>query len=130
MRPARTLSPNRLALPIALIGLLIHGCSADPAVYKARGIVREIDPGPPKRILIEHEAIAGFKDRDGHSATMPTMKMAFGLVAGIDASAFKVGDRITFRFNVDYQRSETLILQSFAPLANDTALQLGAKSSP
>lgn len=113
------------SLSAVLAVFVLMACEV-PDMVHSRGIVREIDPGPPKRLVIEHEAIPGFKGRDGNTSTMPSMKMAFELSPSVKRTDVKVGDAIAILFAVHYDDGGRLTLHGITKLKEGTELHLGA----
>lgn len=75
--------------------------------YEMRGVVRKISaPDVEERqIWIHHEAIPEFVDIRGNSAPMDAMTMPFHLTAAVDLSKVEVGDKVSFRLDVDWSAS-------------------------
>lgn len=77
--------------------------------YRARGVLQYLPPDPNAEILIQHEAIEDFVDRDGKKVGMPAMTMAFAPAAGLrKTQRFARGDRVQFRFEVRWKETPTL----------------------
>lgn len=121
---------SRLALvPGMLLALLLLACGSKseepPAVYRTRARVVELSgSGDSTRVTLEHEAIAGFKDRNGTASEMPAMKMAFGIGPTVDAQAFTPGSQWEVTFDVVWQREPVLLITAAKPLPAATKLEL------
>ncbi|HTP27298.1 MAG TPA: hypothetical protein VMK12_16805 [Anaeromyxobacteraceae bacterium] len=101
-------------LLLAAIGLVMGpGCHGKKASrvpsqaksYTVRGeVVRGAKPEESGReILVQHEAIEDFVDRDGRVVGMATMIMPFE-VEPSEAKKLAVGDIVELRFSVDWDR--------------------------
>jgi Cu/Ag efflux protein CusF len=124
-RLAATLS---LSLPVLL---LLCACDADKEPvqsYHVRGLIQDVNgSGADARVTIHHEAVAKFKDRDGHASDMASMKMIFGFGPTLSAADVKVGDKIAFDFDVRWSESPTLVVTKLQKLAPDVALALAGE---
>lgn len=113
------------------------GCGRSPAkpasstaavAYRVRGIVRGItkSPASQRSLILEHEAIAGFRDRQGKVVGMPSMSMAFGVVPSIDLDRLQPGDKVGVEFEVRWQAAEPLRIIRLERLKADVVLVLAA----
>jgi len=95
------------------------------AKYRVRVQVESIEgTGENARVVLSHEAVEGFKDRDGKAATMPAMMMAFGIAPEVNAGAFNPGTKHEIEFDVVWGREPTIRVTEAKLLPNDTALTL------
>jgi len=126
---------SHLAFTMARIALLVPlalapACSKRETVhrYATRGAVRA-DEGADddRRIAIHHEAIAGFRDRDGKVAPMPSMPMAFALRPGHALERLAPGTKVDVEFEVRWETSPPLVLTRLAKLPADTPLTLSSE---
>lgn len=100
--------------------------SAKAEKYEVRVQVVGIEgSGEATRVILEHEAIDGFKDRDGKPDRMPAMKMAFGIAPGVDASVFTPGSKHEVIFDSVWGREPMIRVTEAKRLPDDTALVLG-----
>ena len=134
--------------PLAALMLLslavVAGCregdtsaapSASPAQgvhhYTVRGEVVRL-PDPARRgdeLLVRHEAIEGFVDRDGKVARMAPMVMPFRLEPSALAQGLAVGDKIEIRFAVDWS-GPSFRVERVERLAAATPLRFDEPTSP
>jgi hypothetical protein len=118
----------------ALLAVALAGaCSRAPAStlgpaarhYTVRGeVVRVAHEAGGLSLLIHHEAIPDFVDRSGAPVGMAAMTMPFPAGPGVAAAEVRPGDKIRFRFGVDWERNTTE-LESIERLPPDTALTFG-----
>lgn len=93
--------------------------------YRVRALVVAIDgSGEDARVILSHEAVPGFKGREGRAETMAPMKMAFGIAPGVDASALVPGSKQAIVFDVVWGREPTIRVIEAKRLADDTPLEL------
>lgn len=125
--------PRNLRAWTTIVWLAVSGCgggepapAAPAATYQVRvQVVAHEGSGDGARVILDHEAIPGFKDRDGKADTMPSMKMAFGLAPGVEASALPPGSKHEVTFDVVWGREPTIRVTEAKRLPDDTALTLG-----
>lgn len=102
-----------LALPAVLAGafLTLAGCGAgaDEAaqVYEVRGQVRQL-PGASagagdSGLLLAHEAIDDFVDREGKVVGMDPMTMSFPVAEGVSLDGVDVNDVVEIELQVDWK---------------------------
>lgn len=123
---------GRLALcGLALLALSACKREAKPApaqpaeTYRVRVEVVELaGTGDTKRATLSHEAIEGFKNREGTKERMPPMKMAFGLAPEVDESALTPGSKHEIVFDVVWGREPTIRVTEAKRLPDDTPLTL------
>jgi copper binding protein CusF len=97
------------------------------AVYRVRGeVVSQDGTGTDARIIIAHETIPSFKDRDGKRGQMPAMTMAFGMAPNVPAPTLTPGSRWQLTFEVRWSREPVLRITRVEPLAPGTELTLAA----
>ena len=119
---------RRIALiALALTALLVAckkdkgGDSAEAQEYTARGIVTSVSDS---EISMNHEAMPDFVNRQGKKVGMAAMTMPFGVAKGLDTSTFKVGDKVSFTFDVDFGRKKPTQIKSVKVLPPETELEL------
>ena len=114
-------------LAVAILCAVL-GCSKAPGVppqtYEVRGVVRQLPAAdqPSKEILIHHEAIPSFGNMNGETVGMEAMTMPFPVVDPALCEGFALGDKVTFRFQVDWEGSPPLQLTHLEKLTADTVL--------
>jgi hypothetical protein len=122
---------NRFAivgLSMLLAAVSCKGDSAGDGHYSVRGQVRSAEGrGDDARVLIHHEHIPGFKDRDGKASTMESMSMNFALGPGVSPDAFKPGMKVAIEFDVHYSSGSPLVITKLIPLPDSTQLTLGGQ---
>jgi Cu/Ag efflux protein CusF len=119
---------------LASLAVLAAGCrDRAPAAragdrYTVRGeIVRVPAPGAtPRELSIRHEAIPDFRAADGKVVGMPAMVMPFAVAPTVSLEGLAAGDRIRFRFVVDWASHRTEI-ESIEKLPPGTGLDFGAR---
>jgi hypothetical protein len=109
--------------------LALAACSARGSgaaeVYHVRGrVVAVSGSGADFRVVVAHEAIAGFKGRDGDVVEMPAMRMAFGVDPKLDARGLKPGSQWKLTFAVRWSQEPALLITAAEPLGADRALVL------
>lgn len=112
---------------LALLALLAcgGGSTAPDASYRVRGkVVERSGSGADTRVVIAHEAIDAFKDREGKQSGMEAMQMAFGLGPGLDASALRPGTQWQFSFDVRWKREPALLITAAQALPDSEPLEL------
>jgi hypothetical protein len=132
LRPSIRL--RRFGAPLVLAALLAlpGACrraepGLDPAAarYTVRGEVVAVDDGPSGRVLVvRHEAVPDFVDATGARTRMASMAMPFQVGAAARDAVVRQGDRIRFRFAVDW-KANRIEIESIEPLPAGTALELG-----
>jgi Cu/Ag efflux protein CusF len=126
-------APTLLALSLSLTSAALPACRGAPKSalgpaaqrYTVRGELIRISDAPDGRsFFIRHEAIPGFVDRAGAKVGMASMTMPFKAGPSAAGAPVKPGDKIQFRFGVDWERNATEV-ESIEPLPADTALVFG-----
>lgn len=119
-----------LALPVtlALAATLALACSSPTEqthTYRVRGVVKELSgKGEAARVVIHHEAIPDFKDRDGNAARMEAMIMSFGFAESLPASTFVTEEKVELDFDVRFSKTPPLLITKVTKLPADTKLVL------
>jgi Cu/Ag efflux protein CusF len=99
--------------------------------YTARGeVVRlpEPDRAAPELVL-RHEAVDGFADRSGATVGMDAMVMPFAVDPAAQLAGIAPGDKVEFRFAVDWSRAAFWI-ERIEKLPADTPLRFGKARPP
>src|SRR6266540_5377444 len=74
--------------------------------YTVRGEVVQVSDGPDGRSLfIRHEAVPDFVDRTGAKVGMASMTMPFKAGPSVAGVTLRPGEKIQFRFGVDWERN-------------------------
>jgi hypothetical protein len=109
--PRMWTSPRRIALPCLALLAVLAACKENradtpalppaDATYTVRGKIQELPAGGGHGdLLIHHEAIDTFRDREGKEVGMKTMVMPFTPAADLEAEGLAPGDRVRFTFEV------------------------------
>jgi hypothetical protein len=94
--------------------------------YEVRAQVVAVEgTGDDARVILEHEAIDGFKNREGKPERMPAMKMAFGIAPSVDAGDLIPGSKQAVVFDAVWGREPMIRVLEAKRLPDDTALTLG-----
>lgn len=110
-------------LPLAIA---CQSSNAPAETYRVRAQVIALEgTGEAQRVILEHEAIDDFKDRDGKADRMPAMKMAFGVGPSVDAAALTPGSKHDITFDAVWGREPMIRVTAAKRLPDDTALTLG-----
>ncbi|MFN7132272.1 MAG: copper-binding protein [Myxococcales bacterium] len=136
---------------ILFAALLFTGCreprdapaspaAAPPAAasgdrYTVRGELVRItrnDASAPPQLTIRHEAIPDFKDADGKVVGMEAMVMPFPLAPGASAEGLSPGDKVRFRFVMDWatNRYQVEQLEKLPPDAELKFATPGEETAP
>ena len=128
-------------LPIFLLvmaGLALFGCGQDdstsqPAVvhtYDVRGVVRQLPrpAAPQPEIWIHHESISDFVDISGKVKGMDSMTMPFFPAQELSLDGIAVGDKVTFKLEVDWQAMPPAHVTAIEKLPADTPLEWEANA--
>ncbi len=102
--------------------------SPPPAVYAARGVIRQIrQVGDGKtQISILHEAIPDFIGIDGDVVGMKSMTMPFTVANTVHLTGFEPGSRVRFELAVDWHRRDPALITSIETLPDDVLLSFEA----
>ena len=95
-----------------------------PRSYEMRGMVRQISApdADERQIWIHHEAIPEFVDIRGNAAPMDAMTMPFHLTEAVDLSEVEVGDKVSFRLDVDWSAGVPARIGHLEILPSETRL--------
>ena len=123
-------------LSLCLSGL---GCKRSPsqgspsaseqpaATYTVQGVVKMLppaaQPGNNKTIVVLHQAIPKFKDRDGQEVGMIAMPMPFTLSQKVNMSGIEVGSKIEFTFGMFWKAPTPMQILAIKKLPDDTQIQ-------
>lgn len=94
--------------------------------YRVRAQVVAVEgTGDDARVILEHEAIDGFKNREGKPERMPAMKMAFGIAPGVAQATLTPGSKHEVAFDSVWGREPMIRVTEAKRLPDDAALVLG-----
>lgn len=100
---------------------------APAATYVVKGIVKMLppaaQPGNNKTIVVLHQAVPKFKDKDGQEVGMMAMPMPFTLAKGVDMTGIDVGSKVEFTFGVFWKAPTPTRILSIKKLPDDTEIQ-------
>lgn len=129
-----------LRLPLLAAGLALAaacGPSGPPAEsseptagarsYEIRGVVRALPPAgaADPQLTIRHEAVPDLVDIAGRTTGMEAMTMKFRTADGVDLSGLQTGTKVTFRLDIDWDRSPPVLVTEIRVLPPETELTLG-----
>lgn len=108
---------------VALAVLLACGGRAGKD-YHVRGTIAGLpQPGQPaSELIVTHEAIDGFVDRDGQATGMDPMSMPYPLAQGVSTAGLAVGQPIEFTLHVDWSADPPAKITRFKKLPPSTKL--------
>ncbi|HEY0782831.1 MAG TPA: copper-binding protein [Thermoanaerobaculia bacterium] len=108
-----------LALPFVLLSCQRHTVQR----YTGRGRVAQL-PGPQgsRLLYLQHEAIAGYRDRLGNVVGMSAMTMPFPLAPDASLAGIAVGDAVAFDLRVDWQAETEVEITQVRKLPAGTRL--------
>jgi hypothetical protein len=130
MRPLLSRSESHLLVSLGLLMFLgaagvTTACSrpAGPVQrYQVRAELLQLPEGPNGDLLIRHEAIDGFADRDGKKIGMDPMSMPFPVAAGLSLAGFAPGDVVRCTLEVDWQERSPVKIAAVEKLPAGTKL--------
>lgn len=114
------------------MALLAAGCqkraSETPSeTYTVKGVVKMLPPaakpGNGKTIVVLHQAVPNFKDREGQEVGMMAMPMPFSLAEKVDMTGIEVGAKVEFTFGVFWDAPTPTRILSLRRLPDDTQIQ-------
>ncbi|HYG70643.1 MAG TPA: copper-binding protein [Anaeromyxobacteraceae bacterium] len=124
------------AVLAAALTLLATGCQKEAAPpggavhrYTVRGEVVQLRDGPPRELMLRHEAIDDFVDRTGAVVGMNAMTMPFPVEAALPLDGIAPGDKVRVRFSMDWEKSR-MAVESVEELPPDTALEFRKARPP
>lgn len=123
---------NAHVVLVSLLATIMAACSGSTAptapaeTYRVRAQVVSFEgTGDDMLVVLEHEAIDAFKNREGKPERMPAMKMAFGIAPAVDRSALTPGSKHEVVFDAVWGREPMIRVTEAKRLPDDTALTLG-----
>ncbi len=111
--------------PLVLLALCF-ACSSPPGPiqrYEVRAELMQLPEGANGDLLIRHEAIDGFTDRDGKRVGMDPMSMPFPLAQGLDLAGYAPGDLVHCTLEVDWQQRSPAKITAIKKLPAGTKLE-------
>lgn len=94
--------------------------------YTVRGeVVRVSTAARAPELTIRHEAIPDFADRGGATVGMAAMVMPFAVARDVPLAGLAPGDKIRFRFAMDWSASR-MEIEAVEELPPETPLDFGA----
>ena len=105
----------------------LSGCTEavaeNPPTYQVRGIIQNIVEltDYPAGLVIAHESVDNFRDRDGNVVGMEAMIMNFTLSKDLSAEALSVGDEILFTFQVNWTTGPRLLITNINKKSSPTS---------
>ncbi len=82
----------------------------------------QLPEGPNADLLIRHEAIDGFADRDGKKVGMDPMSMPFPVAEGLSLAEVHPGDVVRCTLEVDWQQRSPVTITALEKLPPGTKL--------
>jgi hypothetical protein len=118
-----------LALGMALA---LAACGHGGRDYTVRGRVDQIPRAnePASELMIAHQAIDGFVDREGKVSGMDSMTMSYPLAGGVETAGLAVGDPIEFTLHVDWSADRPAEITRIRKLPPGTPLVFRAARPP
>jgi hypothetical protein len=116
----------------------LAGCSSrEPTlpppdqVYTARGRIMSLPRAdqPLSELMILHEPIPAFVNKDGKVVGMDSMEMPFTPAKSVSLKGLGVGDVVDFTFEVRWNARPSSLLIRISRLPAGTELKLGTASS-
>ena len=105
----------------------LSGCqdavAENPPTYQVRGIIQNIVELTeyPAGLVIAHESVDDFRDREGKIVGMEAMIMNFTLSKDLSAEALNVGDEILFTFQVNWNTGPRLLITDIDKKSSPTS---------
>ncbi|HXU33147.1 MAG TPA: copper-binding protein [Thermoanaerobaculia bacterium] len=115
-----------LLLSLGLLASILPTACSKPAGpvqhYQVRAEVMQLPERPNGDLLIRHEAIDGFADRDGKKVGMDPMSMPFPVAEGLSLAGFQTGDVVRCTLEVDWQQRSPVKIAAIEKLPAGTKL--------
>ena len=100
---------NRRLLGTLLLLAPLVACRAEvpppqPAsTYEVAGEIVRLPTAERPEILLQHEAVPGFRDENGKVVGMDAMTMPFALASGVSVEGLTVGDKVSFTLETRWE---------------------------
>jgi len=115
---------RRLAAGAAVLVLALACGRHGTQDYRVRGTIAELpQPGQPaSELMIAHEAIDGFVDRDGKATGMDPMTMSYPLARSVSTAGLAVGEPVEITLHVDWTADPPARITSLRKLPPGTKI--------
>jgi hypothetical protein len=117
-----------LTLTVALAAALSCSRKLPPAeqTYTVRGFITSLPSArrPASELMIRHEAIPTFVDREGKVVGMAPMEMPFTPAPGVSLEGLSVGQPVQFTLEVRWKPPARINLTRITPLPAETTLNV------
>ena len=101
------------------------------ATYTVKGVVKMLppaaQPGNNKTIVVLHQSVPKFRDREGQEVGMMAMPMPFTLAEGVDMTGITVGSKVEFTFGVFWQAPTPTQILSIKKLPDETQIDFSGE---
>ena len=114
-------------LMVGILVMVLSGCAgAGVERYEVRAVVLEVqnEAGSPAGLMLLHERIDGFKNREGQKDSMAPMAMFFQAGPGMDLQNLKPKDKVRITFEMHWQPETRLLITRLEALPQETQLNL------
>lgn len=118
------------AFATSLLTMALTGCHRGEKLpppdhtYTDRGVLVQLPDQQEGDLMIQHESIENFIDRDGHETVMKSMVMPFTPAKDLSLKGFSPGDKVAFTFEVRWKSQPMLRVVEIRKLPGDTQLEL------
>ncbi len=105
--------------------LCVSGCAGrnQPASYQTRAVILQIQNElESSGLLLLHERVAGFKNREGQVSSMAPMPMFFQAAPGISLRNLERGGKVKVAFQMDWTPQTRLLITAIEKLSKETVL--------
>lgn len=106
----------RLALLVALSTIPLASCSKEVHTYTLHAEVVQLPTSTSPEVLLRHEAIDGWRTRDGEVVGMDPMTMGFPPKPGLDLGQITPGDLVEAVLEVDWDARPPIHISWIADL--------------
>jgi Cu/Ag efflux protein CusF len=130
--PALSRSVAAAAALAALAAACQKGPAGTPAAvhrYVVRGELARLPARAGDEVMVRHEAIPDFRDREGAVVGMDAMVMGFQVTPDVPLAGLQVGDKVRLAFAVDWARP-SLTVERIERLPPDTELRFEKAPAP
>lgn len=105
---------------------------ANGNTYAMRGIVRQLpDPkDPSSQFMVHHETVPNFLESDGTMGSMDSMIMSFFVEDPAIFRDLRIGDKVAFNLQVDWNSDRIAWVTGVRKLPPDTELNLAPATPP
>lgn len=126
------LAAGAVALAVVLASLALAACGQGGRDYTVRGKVDQLPDAkdPASQLMIAHEAIDDFVDRDGKASGMDSMTMSYPLADGVKTAGLAVGDPVELTLHVDWSADRPAEITRLEKLPPGTPIVFRAARPP